>query len=393
MSTTRSPWQRTHTCGDLNATHEGREVVLNGWIENHRHHGQLIFLDLRDRYGVTQLVVDQETKGADAQTFETVKRLGAEDVLYHAFTYLRHIVGTPLRPSNAIIVSPERTVSSTGNGFGGSAGRSAFTKRSATIGMLAKQTKLNQLQIIPIPAKSKYMLEQWAAFSLRYCTAWSNWELAYGTLRLLLTKKDLPRPQVFAWGGGVSLGTLVLAKHYDCDVTQMASTDEHLETIRHQGVRAVDRRTFRDLNYDKKKFKADEEYTKKYLASEDKFLSVVGEITGGKGVNIFVDYVGAPVLRATLKALAREGVITTAGWKEGMMIELVRATECIARHQHINTHYARYDQGVAAVKFGEEKGWMPPVDPKVYGYDEVPQMFEDYHHNKLGWFPVYRVNG
>ena len=81
MSNTRSPWQRTHTCGDLTATHEGREVVLNGWIENHRHHGQLIFLDLRDRYGVTQVVVDQETKGADAQTFETVKRLGAEDVI------------------------------------------------------------------------------------------------------------------------------------------------------------------------------------------------------------------------------------------------------------------------------------------------------------------------
>jgi NADPH:quinone reductase-like Zn-dependent oxidoreductase len=264
---------------------------------------------------------------------------------------------------------------------------------AGTIGMLAKQTKLHQGQIIPIPAKSKYTLEQWAAFSLRYCTAWSNWELAYGTLRLLLTKKDLPRPQVFAWGGGVSLGTLVLAKHYDCEVTQMASTDEHLETIRHQGVRAVDRRTFRDLNHDKKKFKTDEEYTNKYLASEDKFLSVVNEITGGKGVNIFVDYVGAPVLRATLKALARQGVITTAGWKEGMMIELVRATECIARHQHINTHYARYEQGVAAVKFGEEKGWLPPVDPKVYAYDEVPQMFEDYHHNKLGWFPVFRVNG
>jgi aspartyl-tRNA synthetase len=81
MSTTRSPWQRTHTCGDLNAAHDGREVVLNGWIENHRHHGQLIFLDLRDRYGVTQVVVDQETKGADAQTFEVVKRLGAEDVV------------------------------------------------------------------------------------------------------------------------------------------------------------------------------------------------------------------------------------------------------------------------------------------------------------------------
>ncbi|GDY01214.1 aspartate--tRNA(Asp/Asn) ligase [Planctomycetota bacterium] len=55
--------------------------MLNGWIENHRHHGQLIFLDLRDRYGVTQVVVDQETGGALLGMFETVKRLGAEDVI------------------------------------------------------------------------------------------------------------------------------------------------------------------------------------------------------------------------------------------------------------------------------------------------------------------------
>jgi aspartyl-tRNA synthetase len=77
----RAPWQRTHTCGELDLGHDGQEVVLNGWIENHRHHGQIVFLDLRDRYGVTQIVVDQESAGMAAGTFDTVKRLGAEDVL------------------------------------------------------------------------------------------------------------------------------------------------------------------------------------------------------------------------------------------------------------------------------------------------------------------------
>jgi len=81
MARTRSPWQRTHTCGELNASHEGQEVVLNGWIENHRHHGQLIFVDVRDRYGITQVIVDQDAKGADAGVFETMRRLGAEDVV------------------------------------------------------------------------------------------------------------------------------------------------------------------------------------------------------------------------------------------------------------------------------------------------------------------------
>ena len=77
----RSSWQRTHTCGDLTRANQGQQVVLNGWIENHRHHGQLIFVDLRDRYGVTQIVVDQETQEMAPGLFDLVRRLGQEDVL------------------------------------------------------------------------------------------------------------------------------------------------------------------------------------------------------------------------------------------------------------------------------------------------------------------------
>ena len=121
-------------------------------------------------------------------------------------------------------------------------------------------------------------------------------------------------------------------------------------------------------------------------------LAEVRERTGGDMVNIFVDFVGSPVFRATLKALARQGVITTAGWKEGMMIDLVRASECIARHQHVHTHYARYSQGVAAVAFAEEHGWLPPAGENVYGWDEVPDLFKDYNAGNTGWFPVYRIN-
>src|SRR6185436_4621492 len=75
-------------------------------------------------------------------------------------------------------------------------------------GVLAKQTRMHQKQLIPIPQKTAYPLEQWAAFSLRYVTAWSNWELAYGTLRLLPNDTALPHPEVWGWGGGVSLGEL-----------------------------------------------------------------------------------------------------------------------------------------------------------------------------------------
>ncbi len=49
---------RTHTCGELNDTHAETEVTLSGWVHRRRDHGDLIFLDLRDRYGLTQVVVN-----------------------------------------------------------------------------------------------------------------------------------------------------------------------------------------------------------------------------------------------------------------------------------------------------------------------------------------------
>jgi aspartyl-tRNA synthetase len=52
--------QRTHTCGQLRADDAGQQVVLMGWVNRRRDHGNLIFLDLRDRSGVTQVVLDKD---------------------------------------------------------------------------------------------------------------------------------------------------------------------------------------------------------------------------------------------------------------------------------------------------------------------------------------------
>ncbi len=55
-------WLRTHTCGDLTINNVDQEVILNGWVSSRRDLGGVIFIDLRDRYGITQIVFDESNK-------------------------------------------------------------------------------------------------------------------------------------------------------------------------------------------------------------------------------------------------------------------------------------------------------------------------------------------
>ncbi len=69
---------RTHTCGELRLDNQGTETTLAGWVQRKRVLGGMTFVDLRDRYGITQLVFDENSS---AETTVTLKKLGREFVI------------------------------------------------------------------------------------------------------------------------------------------------------------------------------------------------------------------------------------------------------------------------------------------------------------------------
>ena len=65
--------RRTHRCGELRAADAGQKVVLMGWVNKRRDHGALIFIDLRDRTGVSQIVIDKESNPAAHTKAESLR--------------------------------------------------------------------------------------------------------------------------------------------------------------------------------------------------------------------------------------------------------------------------------------------------------------------------------
>ena len=93
---------RTHTCGELRIENAGQTVTLAGWVQKSRKLGGMTFVDLRDRYGITQLVVDAH---ADADLLETAASLGREWVLQVTGEVIERQSKNPKMPTGDIEIS------------------------------------------------------------------------------------------------------------------------------------------------------------------------------------------------------------------------------------------------------------------------------------------------
>ena len=67
---------RTHNCSELRKENVGNNVVLSGWVNKKRDHGNLLFIDLRDNYGVTQCIIDKENSN-----FSQLEKIQLETVI------------------------------------------------------------------------------------------------------------------------------------------------------------------------------------------------------------------------------------------------------------------------------------------------------------------------
>lgn len=92
---------KTHTCGELRAEHIDKTVTLAGWVNTRRDHGGLIFLDLRDRWGLTQVVANPEISG---NAHENASKVRSEFVVQVTGTVRRRLAGkeNPKLPTGAI---------------------------------------------------------------------------------------------------------------------------------------------------------------------------------------------------------------------------------------------------------------------------------------------------
>src|ERR1035437_3856811 len=70
---------RTHTCGELRQSHVGQTVTISGWVQGVRDKGSLLWIDLRDRYGITQITI--ETENASKDITDVARSLGREFVI------------------------------------------------------------------------------------------------------------------------------------------------------------------------------------------------------------------------------------------------------------------------------------------------------------------------
>jgi len=150
---------RSHNCGQLNATHINATVTLAGWVQKSRDKGFMVWVDLRDRYGITQLIFDEQR--TDKAVFEKAKSLGREFVIQVKGTVIERESKNPNMTTGDIeILVSELTVLNT-------AILPPFTIEDDTDGGEETRMKYRYLDIRRNPVKNALLFRHKVAMEVR----------------------------------------------------------------------------------------------------------------------------------------------------------------------------------------------------------------------------------
>jgi aspartyl-tRNA synthetase len=150
---------RSHNCGELNAAHINEEITLAGWVQKTRDKGFMIWVDLRDRYGITQLIFDEQR--TDKKVFDQAKSLGREFVIQVKGTVIERESKNPNMPTGAIeILVTELTILN-------SAQLPPFTIEDETDGGEDIRMKYRYLDIRRNPVKNNLLFRHKVSMEVR----------------------------------------------------------------------------------------------------------------------------------------------------------------------------------------------------------------------------------
>jgi aspartyl-tRNA synthetase len=98
---------RTHNCGELRSTHVGQSITLSGWVQRTRNLGAVIFIDLRDRFGITQIAIEEEKQ---PDLFQKAIQLGREFVIKVSGTVVERSSKNSLLPTGEIEILAQQII-------------------------------------------------------------------------------------------------------------------------------------------------------------------------------------------------------------------------------------------------------------------------------------------
>ncbi len=99
---------RSHTCGELRISNAGQTVTLSGWVQGVRDKGSLLWIDLRDRYGITQITI--ETDKASKELVDVARTLGREFVISVTGTVAERYSKSDKLETGDIEINPDKIV-------------------------------------------------------------------------------------------------------------------------------------------------------------------------------------------------------------------------------------------------------------------------------------------